>query len=172
MLEGPNAFEWAVGWLRRYEGHAPWSFCWRITLEGMAATLAMLLLLLVIRLLFNRSWFSKKEEPVYLTPADILIDAPFYETLLFQALPIGLLSWMGASFGTQFIVSAFLFMSAHFMNSVGSGLAAGLTGGVYFAFTYAYWLPISPWTALWVTAASHALHNAPIVPFLTALRRR
>ena len=32
--------EWAVAWLRRYEGHAPWAFCWRFALEWFAVCLA------------------------------------------------------------------------------------------------------------------------------------
>ncbi len=88
-----------------------------------------------------------------------LLFAPIVETLLFQALIIGALKWMGMGLGTQVAASAFLFALIHFGESIAVGVAAGIPGGLYYGFTFAFWLQDSFWTAFWVTAVSHFLHN-------------
>ena len=161
VLEGSDSFAWTFEWLQeRYKARDPWAFCWRITLEGMLASFALLIAAGVAERALKADWKRDKAKGK-ITRADVLIRAPIFETLFFQAVPIGALSWMDASFGTQAIVSAFLFAAAHFENSTISGIAAGIPGGYYLAFSYAFWLPESFWTAFWVTALSHALHNLP-----------
>ncbi len=85
--------------------------------------------------------------------------APVGETIALQALIIAPLSALGADIGTQTVVSALLFALAHWRTSPVQGIVAGLPCGVYFGFMFAFWYPQSIWTALWVTALSHALTN-------------
>ncbi len=161
ILEGPDAFEWLVGWLRRYEVHPPWAFCWRIALENMIVSIAAAVLFSVIDMKYKLGWMKNKQPDIHPTLPDYVFLAPTLETMIFQAIPIGLLSWIGASFGTQVAASAALFALAHYTNSIGSGLAAGNIGGVYFGYTYAYWLQFSFRKAFWITALSHSLGNIP-----------
>ena len=161
ILEGPDAFEWFVGWLRRYEDHRPWTFCWRIALEKMGVTIAAAILFSVIDMKYKFGWMRDKQPDIHPTFPDMVFLAPILETTLFQTIPIGLLSWIGASFGTQAAASAVLFALAHYTNSIGSGLAAGNVGGVYLGYTYAYWLQFSFRKAFWITALSHSLGNIP-----------
>ncbi len=158
VLEGSDSFAWAFEWLQRYQAHDPWAFCWRITLERLLVCFALFIAVVVAERALKADWMRDKAKDKT-TRADDLIRAPILETLFFQAVPIGILSWMDASFGTQAVVSAFLFAAAHFGNSTMNGIVAGIPGGYYFAFSYAFWLPESFWTAFWVTALSHALHN-------------
>ena len=161
ILEGPDAFEWIVGWLRRYEVHTPWAFCWRIALEQLGVKIALSILLGVIDGVFRLGWMEDKRPDFRPTFPDIVFLAPILETAIFQTIPIGLLSWMGASFGTQAAASAVLFALAHYTNSIGSGLIAGNVGGVYLGYTYAFWLQFSFRKAFWITALSHSLGNLP-----------
>ncbi len=88
-----------------------------------------------------------------------MLFAPVVETLLFQALVIGAFKWMGLGLGTQVAVSAFLFAWDHFADSIEAGVGVGIHGGMYWGFAFAFWLQDSFWTAFWVTAVSHFLHN-------------
>ena len=81
------------------------------------------------------------------------------ETLVFQAIPIALLSLAGASFGTQVVASMILFALAHFVKSIQHGISAGIRGGFYFAFVYAHWRRVSFWRAFWMTSLVHGLNN-------------
>ena len=161
ILEGPDAFEWIIGWLRRYEVHTPWTFCWRITLEKLVVSIALAIPLGVIDVAFRLGWMEDKLPDIHPTFPDIVLRGPILETVIFQTIPIGLLSWMGASFGTQTAASAVLFALAHYTNSIGSGLISGNVGGVYLGYTYAYWLQFSFRKAFWITALSHSLGNLP-----------
>ena len=96
ILEGPDAFEWIVGWLRRYEVHTPWAFCWRIALEQLGVKIALSILLGVIDGVFRLGWMEDKRPDFRPTFPDIVFLAPILETAIFQTIPIGLLSWMGA----------------------------------------------------------------------------
>ena len=102
--------------------------------------------------------------------AQTLAEAPVFETFTLQAAPIVLLSLVGADMGMQAAVSAALFAWVHFTNSAGSGIAAGLPGGVYLGFAFAHWLGKSFWTAFWVTAVAHSLHNLPTAALLAAYK--
>ncbi len=194
-----GSLEWTVGWLeRRYERHEPWPFCWRITVEHLVASLVLLILFYPFKskieafknrldaFLFDRKAKKKdvhseekadsKEKPekfgteriVNLIFAAVFV-APIGETIALQALIIAPLSALGADIGTQTVVSALLFALVHWRESPVKGIAAGLPGGVYLGFTFAFWYPQSVWTALWVTALSHALGNlltpVAVLPF-------
>lgn len=109
----------------------------------------------------------KKEKPDPIAQAKnmraayMLAEAPIFETFALQAAPVVLLKLVGADLGTQAAASAALFAFAHFTKSAGSGIAAGLPGGVYLGFAFAHWIGESFWTAFWVTAVAHSLHNLP-----------
>ena len=77
---------------------------------------------------------------------------------------------VGADLGTQAAAAAALFAFAHFTKSAGSGIAAGLPGGVYLGFAFAHWLGESFWTAFWVTAVAHSLHNLPTAALIGAYK--
>ncbi len=102
--------------------------------------------------------------------AYVLAEAPIYETFALQAAPVLLLRLVGADLGTQAAASAALFAFAHFTNSAGSGIAAGLPGGVYLGFAFAHWMGESFWTAFWVTAVAHSLHNLPGAALVAAYK--
>ena len=169
-----NQHEWAVGWLRRYERFSPWPFCLLITLEGLAVGLVLSLTLVLIR----KAVKAPKKKGRFEDMSSVehafacLLFAPIVETLLFQALIIGALKWMGMGLGTQVAASAFLFALAHFGESIAVGVAAGIPGGLYYGFTFAFWLQDSFWTAFWVTAVSHFLHNLLITAMLIWRKHR
>jgi hypothetical protein len=85
--------------------------------------------------------------------------APIIETLVFQALPVGVARLFKASFRWQVAAATILFAAAHFTESIAVGVGAGLVGGFYLAFTYVHWRERSRWTAFWTTAVSHGIHN-------------
>ena len=148
---------WIVRHFRAYLTLAPWAFTWRITLEGLLVSVAAVLLLAPFVETGDRFESLSLETIVVL----LVAVAPVLETLLFQALPIGLVRLLRGGPAAQVIVSTALFAAAHFLEGFVVGVAAGLVGGFYFAFTYAHWRRRSRWTALWTTMVSHALHNTP-----------
>ena len=161
ILQGQDAFEWTVGWLRRYEVHTPWTFCWRIALESVVVKIALTILFGIIDGIFKLGWTKVEESDSNPPFAFLVFHAPIIETLICQAIPIALLSWLGASFGTQVAASGLLFAAGHFA-SIPSGVIAGVSGGVYLGYAYAYWLQVSLRKAFWITALFHALSNLPI----------
>jgi hypothetical protein len=96
----------------------------------------------------------------------IVVIAPVFETLLLQGLPIYVARKLNAPFIWQIIVSMALFAGVHLAEGIITFIAAGLIGGFYFGFSYAHWREKSRWTAYWVTAVSHAFHNAAIFVLL------
>ena len=98
-----------------------------------------------------------------------LVIAPIFETLQLQALPIFIARKCKAGLGVQVLVSGALFAALHFFNEdpIASGLAAGIPGGLYLGFIYAYWCRESHWTAMWVCAVSHALSN--VIPAMATV---
>ena len=74
-----------------------------------------------------------------------------------------------AGVARQTLVSLAVFFVAHVPSGLSTALAAGLVGGFYFAFTYVFWRRAAWWTAFWVTAASHFLHNAIAVALMLML---
>lgn len=89
----------------------------------------------------------------------IVVLAPVFETLLFQALPIFIARKFKAPFTLQVVSSMVVFAAMHFFDGIAAGICAGTIGGFYFAFTFAHWREKSRWTAFWVTAIAHAFHN-------------
>ena len=153
----------AVGWLvehfRGYRRRNPWDFCWRIALEGLAVSILPTSLL----------WcFGLADRKMNVTQGTLIgfavVVAPIFETVLFQALPIGVARLLKAGFASQVFWSVAVFFVAHALDSgIATGLVAGLVGGFYLAFTYAHWRGRSRWTAFWTTAITHAMSNAVVV---------
>jgi hypothetical protein len=144
----------------RYQKLPPWTFTWRVALESIgfalvAGTAAAMVLphegLLVHRL--------------HMTPGQLFVRAvllaPVIETLLFQFLVIEIAARLGAGFMLQIALSMVPFAVAHFfVNGPVNGVAAGVVGGFYLAFTYATWRPRSRRIAFGATAGMHALINS------------
>jgi hypothetical protein len=146
---------WLLRHFDRYRERRPWSFCWRITIEGFLAAYVIVFLLNFL--------FDFPEIDLELTASEFLficvLIGPIVETFIFQALPIFVARICRAGFATQIIVSMGLFAMPHFSEGFDVGIGAGIIGGFYSAFTYAHWRQKSRWTALWTTTVSHSLHN-------------
>jgi hypothetical protein len=97
-----------------------------------------------------------------------VVVAPVLETLVFQAFPVWIARLCKARFSVQIVLSVVAFTIVHAVEGVQAGIAAGLAGGFYFAFTYVHWRERSRWQAFWVTAVSHAIHNAILIPLAFA----
>jgi hypothetical protein len=148
---------------QRYRQRKPWAFCWRISIEGL---LVSLLCALVLFVLFPEMEREIPDWDMGTTFLVIVVIAPIGETLLFQALPIYVARKFNAPFNRQIIISMAIFAGLHFLEGIPTGIAAGLVGGFYFAFTYTHWREKSMWTAFWVTAVSHAFNNSVAFAFI------
>ena len=101
----------------------------------------------------------------------LVILCPPIETLLLQGAPIEVLRGLRRSRRLQLLLGSLPFAALHFVGGIGSGVAAGIVGGVFFSHTYLECRSKSWWTSAWVTTARHSLHNliclAVILPFVT-----
>ena len=138
--------------------HLPkWPFLWRITLEGLILSL---LAAVVLKLVFHVPPRPPLPEHGIWLLLSVVVVAPFVETLLCQTIPVAVARLVGLGFWRQVIVSTAVFAGMHFLAAgIGSGIAAGVVGGFYIAFTYVRWREVSFRSALWMTSGSHALHN-------------
>ena len=132
MAEIATQHNWLAEHFRHYRQLAPWSFCWRITLESLLVQLVVILLLQPLDLPATE---FNVEFGVVMILASVV--APVIETFLLQALPV---------FVASFFVKGFWW------------LVAILT----LAFCFVHWQEKSWVTALWVTALSHFIHNTVI----------
>jgi len=155
--------KWIKEHFQRYRKRSPWDFCWRIAIEG---TIAALTVSFIIEIL------GSTERVIDLDLWSLLVlsvvAAPIYETLLVQALPVWIARLCKARFSIQIISSVVPFTILHAIEGIQTGVAAGLVSGFYLAFTYVHWREKSLWTAFWVTAVSHAIHNAIVVSLALA----
>jgi hypothetical protein len=156
--------KWISKHFRRYRQREPWGFCWRIAIEGTIVALAIAFIL---------SFFDlpEREIPFGFWPFLIIgvVVAPILETFVFQAFPVWIARLCKARFSVQVIVSVVPFFLAHVIEGIQTGIAAGLISGFYLAFTYVHWRKKRRWTAFWVTAVSHAIHNAIVISLALAL---
>lgn len=90
----------------------------------------------------------------------IVVVAPLLETLLFQALPVFIARKCRTTLKTQIIVATIVFAVMHLAEGIAAFVAAGIIGGAYFGFAYAFWRQSSRSKAFWVTAGGHSIHNA------------
>lgn len=154
---------WLIRHFDRYKKRSPWSFCWRITIEGSIVSLAAAFLLHILFHLPGRRIGAAT--PVLFIEAVLM--APVIETFICQGFPIFVARVFSASFRMQVFISMVVFAVPHFGHGIISGICAGLIGGFYFGFTYAHWRQKSRWTAFWIVALSHSLHNG--FPFVLLL---
>jgi hypothetical protein len=156
----------SAGWLRRhFRRHAqrrPGAFLWRVTLEGFLVTTMVAIAASLLGI--EERDFKAAEFPAFAFSA--ILVAPLLETLLLQMLPVGAARLCGASRQGQMTASIVLFALPHFLVAIGTGLAAGLIGGFYFAFSYTHWRRQSLAQAYWMTAAQHAIHNTGAMAIL------
>lgn len=97
-------------------------------------------------------------------PWRIVLRAPILETLLFQMLPVEVAKKLRLPIDGQWLISASLFMLAHFWNNgAASGLTAGLIGGGMLGLTYLVWREVSFVKALLATILTHALYNGMLL---------
>ena len=150
--------KWIKRHFARYRERAPWDFCWRIAIEGTIVGLAAACLMTLLGI-------PGREMDLSFEVLLILgvVVAPVLETLLFQALPVWIARLCKIGSSGQVIVSVVPFTIGHAIEGIQTGIAAGLLGGFYFAFTYVHWRERSRWQAFWVTAVSHAIHNAILI---------
>ena len=155
--------KWIHLHFQKYRQRSAWDFCWRIALEGTAVTVAISAFI---------SLFGLAERDLRMDVGLLLVMgvvvAPVLETLIFQSLPVWVARLFKASFQVQVVASVVPFVLVHVTQGLGTGIAAGLVGGFYFAFTYVHWREQRRWTAFWVTAVSHAIHNAILIPLAFA----
>lgn len=152
-----------------YRRRAKWSFLWRISIEGLLVPLVLGLAIVWALQLPERADLNHMATWDLMVSAVVL--APFFETLLFQALPIAVARVCGWGFWAQVAVSNVLFALPHFGIAASTGIAAGVLSGFYIAFTYAHWRETSFRSALWMTAGMHSLHNLILLgPWLVERR--
>ena len=75
-------------------------------------------------------------------------------------IPTEILRLLKTKIWHQIAVCTALFCIMHVFECIVVGLAAGLVGGFYLAFTYVHWRDRNWWTATWMTMVSHAASNA------------
>ncbi|ACB75495.1 CPBP family glutamic-type intramembrane protease [Opitutus terrae] len=100
---------------------------------------------------------------------EMVVLAPFFETLLLQALPVGAVRIFDGGFRAQLLAGWLMFAVAHLVNGLGSALVAGLVGGFYLSFTYTHWRTQSFRSALWMTCSMHALYNLVLFATIAVL---
>ena len=156
--------KWIKEHFRRYRERPPWDFCWRIAIEGTIVAL-------VVSFIIEIFGLPEREIDMGLWPLLFLcvVVAPIFETLVLQAFPVWIARLCKARFSIQVLSSVIPFAILHAMEGIQTGIAAGLIGGFYFAFTYVHWREKRRWTAFWVTAISHAIYNAIIISLALAL---
>jgi hypothetical protein len=132
----------------------PGWFIVRVAVESLVLRFVALFLLV---LTVGHSSDSDPMEGGFLLVA---VAAPVLETLLLQSLPVRIAQFFTRRTTILFLCAWLPFGLLHFTNSFNSGIAAGLIGGWYLAFTYVVSARRSHWKAIVMTAAVHALGNA------------
>ena len=156
--------KWIKEHFRRYRERSPWDFCWRIAIEGT-------IVVLVVSHIIEIFGLPEREIDMDFWPFLFLgvVVAPIFETLVFQAFPVWIARLCKARFSIQVLSSVVPFTILHAIEGIQTGIAAGLISGFYLAFTYVHWREDRRWTAFWVTAVSHVIHNAIVIPLAFAL---
>jgi hypothetical protein len=144
-----------------YHRRTKFDFFWRITLEGLVLPLILARLVSWIVPVPHRTAFAGM--PWWKLFAEIVILAPFFETLLLQSFPVMIARACQRGFWGQVAATLVPFAALHFVENWGVGVFAGMLGGFYLAFTYVRWRQVSYRAAFWMTAGSHAVHNLAVV---------
>ena len=124
---------WLIRHFENYIKLQPWTFLWRITLEGF---LIIIPFAFIFTFLFDPTP-RKDIEDLYVHGApyillEVAIVAPFFETLMLQTLPVAFARLFRASFVTQLIAGWIPFALLHFFLGATVGICAGrrYTSGV------------------------------------------
>ncbi len=142
-------------------------FLWRITLERTLIGIAVAILLSALGDP-PRTDLNKRSDFELVLKSCLL--APVFETLIFQAFPVMIVRLVGGGFRMCIVAGLVPFALAHFPSGFGTGVAAGIVGGFYLAFTYVNWRSESLRAALGMTIAVHALSNASLILPIVLLR--
>lgn len=160
-----------------YKKMAPWPFCLRISVESSIVSFVAALFLILSA--YSLGFLDMNQGEEFLldgTAGDYYIGlffsmvlfAPIIETLFLQSLPVFFMRLLSLPEKWQIILTTLVFALPHFLLlGIIPGLAAGLVGGAYHAFTYIHWRKKSWWTAFWVTSVSHGINN--LIAFLGIL---
>ena len=140
---------------KKYLRRKPWDFCWRIAIEGLIVSY----IAAIITEIFGAPEREFPEWSMFTMFIFVVLIAPPMETLIMQAFPIFIARIFKSTFKTQVLAGTIVFSLFHIPEGIAAFIAAGIFGGFYFSFTYARWRRKSRWTAFWVTALSHAIHN-------------
>jgi len=162
LLRQPHC--WVVEHFRTYLIQRTLTFCWQITVENLIVSLTVTGLIQLFYHTPTRTNLASMSAASFLWM--VVIIGPIIETILLQALPVFVSRKIGLNFFGQILFSLVPFALLHFSRSVGTGIGAGIIGGFYSAFTYVHWRGDSFWTAFWVTALSHGLHNFALFAML------
>lgn len=145
-----------IAHFQKHRDRKRFDFLWRVTLESF-------LLSCVVSALATIPDFEEGESPedsFWLLAVAAVIGAPVLETIVFQMIPTEIMRRLKTTLWHQIAVCTALFCIMHAVESIVVGLAAGLVGGFYLAFTYVHWRDRNWWTATWMTMVSHAASNA------------
>jgi hypothetical protein len=134
-----------------------WPFFWRISLEGAIIPMIVTVALSAAFHLPSRTDLQQFTFPKVFVWVVVL--APFFETLLLQALPVVIARRCGLRFWGQIIATLIPFAVLHFRSGIAAGICGGVVSGFYIAFTYVHWRQVSFRSALWMTSGMHAVHN-------------
>ena len=137
-----------------------WSFFWRITVEGMIASIVVIAAAGIFWDMDART--DLDQMPDIKLIVTLCLVAPLVETVLLQTLPVAIMRALRQPFWIQVIAAAGPFAALHFTVNFATGIAAGIAGGFYLAFTYVHWREKSLAHAFWMTTATHAAGNTMV----------
>ncbi|MEO7413668.1 MAG: CPBP family glutamic-type intramembrane protease [Opitutaceae bacterium] len=155
-------FSWIQSHFQRHQQRTKAAFLWRVSLEGLVVPMILAGVVALFWEVPVRDDFDLSQVSWQLF-VSIVVFAPFFETLIFQALPVMIARSCRFSFWSQVLASVLPFAAVHFLINWSTGLFAGVMSGFYLAFTYARWRQVSFRSALWMTAGMHAIHNGFLV---------
>jgi hypothetical protein len=92
-----------------------------------------------------------------------VVIAPIIETVLTQALGFFVAKHLKLSDTYGFFLAWLIFAIAHYSSGLGSFLIAGVTGGLFLAFSFFVWQRKAWSTAFLVTSACHLINNAFVI---------
>lgn len=164
----PSVLTWLVeGVTAHFAAHrkrSTWSFFWRITVEGMIASIVVIAPVKIVWPLDARTDFEQMPDIKLIVT--LCLVAPLVETVLLQTLPVAIMRALRQRFWIQVIAAAGPFAALHFNVNFATGIAAGIAGGFYLAFTYVHWRETSLSHAFWMTTGTHAGRNTTVVAVL------
>jgi hypothetical protein len=85
--------------------------------------------------------------------------SPVVETLIFQLLPVFLLSRWHRSGTEKYLASSIPFALLHSSHGFGIFIGVGVVCGAIFAFSAVWWVRRSFAASFWVVCSVHAIHN-------------